>query len=133
MSSALYVKGKAPFVQPSHGQGKKTAAKNKTTVKFKQNPARAGAGKTSSAKNKTNVPFTQKTASMTGTSTKKNKATASFDQPNRAGKTASVPQASGGTVGKGAKIKSAKTVNPPAGKFKSIADVLTYRKKKYGV
>lgn len=122
-----------PFKQPMHGQGKTTSAKNKSKVGFKQNPAIKGAGKTSSKKNKSEVSFVQPSKGSGGKSSKKNPSKVGFEQPNRAGKTASTLSFEGKNVGKGAKVKPAGKVAPPAGKFKSIDQVVAYRKKKYGV
>lgn len=137
---ALYVPAKADFVQPAHGQGKTTSAKNKTKVGFKQNPAIGAAGKTSSKKNPGKVPFKQKTAAKTGNSSKKNAGKADFSQPNRAGKNVSMPTPAGGSVMKGSKggkpkiMASASKVAPKMGaKFTSVDAITSYRKKKYGV
>lgn len=129
--------GKVPanvsFKQPAHGHGKTTSAKNKSKVGFKQSPALGAAGKTSSKKNPSKVSFVQPSKGSGGKSSKKNAGKAGFEQPNRAGKTASTLKFEGKNIGKGAKIKKAGNVAPPAGKFKSIDQVVAYRKKKYGV
>lgn len=129
---ALYVKGKVDFEQPSHGVGGTSSAKNKSKVGFKQNPAigKAGKNKTGMMNVKGKVDFTQKTAPMTKNSSAKNAGKVGFDQPNRAGKTVAMPKATGGSVGKGDKIKKAKNVGP---KFKSMDDVKDYAKKKYKI
>lgn len=130
MANALYVKGKVDFEQPAHGKGKTSTSKNASKVGFKQNPALRGAGKTSSKKNAGKVGFTQKTAPMTPNSKGKNPGKAGFDQPNRAGKTAAMPAATGGSVGKGDKVKKAGKVAP---KFTSMDQIKDYAKKKYKI
>lgn len=127
------VPANVPFKQPAHGQGKTTSAKNKSKVPFQQNPARGAAGKTSAKKNKGTVGFVQPSKGSGGKSSKKNPGQVGFDQPNPAGKTAKVIKFEGKNVGKGAKVKKAGNVAPPAGKFKSIDQVVAYRKKKYGI
>ena len=109
-NSSAKVKGKASFEQPSAGTGKTTS---------KKNPGKLG--------------FTQKTAAKTGTSTAKNPSKASFAQPAKGG---SAPMPKEGKDG-------AKAANVPAGKqkgtpkvgpkVKSIDDIKSYAKKKYGV
>lgn len=128
------VAGTAPFKQPAHGQGKTSSAKNKGMASFQQNPARGKAGKTSSKKNPTNVSFQNDRDPAGKTSSKKNPGQASFVQPNPAKKNATTPKWDAKNVGKGAKTKKAGKVAPPAGgKFKSVDQVVAYRKSKYGI
>lgn len=130
------VPGKAGFVQPTHGKGGTSSAKNKGAVAFKQGSASAGkAGKTSSKKSPGKLGFTQKTTPNKGNSTAKNPGKVGFDQPNPAKKTVAMP-----VVGKmkskvapsGLDFKKPKSVSTPAGGFKSTDQLVAYRKGKYG-
>lgn len=125
------VPGTVGFTQPTHGSGKTTTAKNKSKVGFVQ--PNQGKGKTSAAKNKTNVPFSQPNHGSTKASTKKNPGTVGFVQPNPAKKSTSMPKYEGKNIGKGANFKPAGKVAPSTGKFKSTDDLVSYRKKKYGI
>jgi hypothetical protein len=125
------VPGNLPFSQPEHGHGATSTKKNPANASFKQAPSLANPGGKTTAKNKTNVPFAQTPGNgKGGTSTAKNPANVSFSQPKLGG-SATMPKASGGNVGSGAKTKMGKPVAPSAG-IKQLADVVAYRKKKYG-
>ncbi len=127
------VPAKVDFVQPKHGMGGTSSKKNPSKVDFKQ-PAPA-AGKTSSKKSPGKLPFQQKTAAMTGSSSKKNAGKVGFDQKKHGGSAAmpAAPKAQKVAPPVG-KFKKPGKVNPPAmaGGFKSVDQVVAFRKGKYG-
>lgn len=125
--------GTAPFVQPSHGMTGNSTGKNKSEMGFQQNPFSKGAGSNSSKKNPSEASFAQtppqgKAKAQTG-------GVAPFEQPNHGG-SAPMPKVADKTAVVQKKMKKASPGQPqvaPPAKFTSIASVMSYRKKKFGV